>query len=367
VNTFVNDIRYSSRVLRQSPLATALVLIALALGIGANTAIFSVVHSVLLRALPYQDSERLVTVRSPNSRPVAPPQYFDIQKQMRSFERVEAAEAWGGNLSGGDVPEQIRGLRVTKGMFQMLGVAPVRGRADIDSDRSVVLSYALWQRRFGGSDTAIGQGIQLDGERYTITGVMPPSFRFAPFWITDAEMWAQLDLGRRPVNRDASSIRVFAKLAGGVSIRSAQAEADKLSSDLARAYPQSDAKLDLRVESLQEKVVGKVREALMILLGAVGLVLLIACANVANLSLARAAARQREMAIRLSLGAARVRIIRQMLTESVILSMGQDRDRITPQTIRHVLDRPRSQRYYRPRCCHLNDRFEDYWENRRAA
>jgi predicted permease len=208
-----------------------------------------------------------------------------------------------------------------------LGVPALRGRTFSRDDfeaghgRVLVISYGLWQRRFGGAADVIGQSIVLDGEPYTLIGVMPPSFQFTPFWITQAEMWAPLDLSDRIAKRSFNSLRVFARLRPGVTTVTAQTEIDGVCRNLAHAYPDTNTNMQVLVELLQEKVVGNVRPALLVILGAVGLVLLIACANVANLVLARATARQRETAIRLSLGAQRIRIARLFLTESVVLSL----------------------------------------------
>jgi predicted permease len=325
--TLFQDLRFSLRTLRLNTAVTLVAALALALGIGANTAIFSVVHAVLLEPLPYADPARLVTLLGPRSRPLSPPDFLDIRNQSQSFEGVAAAESWTGNLSGRSIPEQIVGLRLSEDMFRVLGVPPLRGRTFSRDDfepgrgRVLVISYGLWQRRFGGTLDVIGQTIVLDGEPYTLIGVMPASFQFTPFWITQAEMWAPLDVSDRVTQRAFHSLRVFARLRPGVSALSAQAEIDGICRNLARAYPDTNTNMQVLVEQLQEKVVGNVRPALLVILGAVGLVLLIACANVANLVLARATARQRETAIRLSLGAQRMRIARLFLTESVVLSM----------------------------------------------
>jgi predicted permease len=323
--TLFQDLRYALRTLRQN---TAVTLVAaLALGIGANTAIFSVVHAVLLEPLPYSDPARLVTLLGPRSHPLSPPDFLDIRNQSRSFEGVAAAESWTGNLSGSSIPEQIVGLRLSEDMFRVMGVPPLRGRTFSRDDfepgqgRVLVISYGLWQRRFGGTADVIGQTIVLDGEPFTLIGVMPASFQFTPFWVTQAEMWAPLDVSDRVTKRFFRSLRVFARLRPGVSAVTAQTEIDGICRNLARAYPDTNTNMQVLVEQLQEKVVGNVRPALLVILGAVGLVLLIACANVANLVLARATARQRETAIRLSLGAQRIRIARLFLTESVVLSM----------------------------------------------
>lgn len=301
--------------------------LALALGIGANTAIFSIVNAVLLRPLPYREPDRLMTVLGPNSNPLAPANFLDIRKQARSFEKMGAAEGWGPSLTGRDAAEQVSGLHMSEDMFPMLGAVPFRGRTfdgndfGPGKDRVAVISHALWLRSFGASNDAVGQKIKLDGESYTVIGVMAPDFFFAPFWITKAEIFAPLDLSSKTNDRVMSSLRLFARLAPGVSNREAQSEVDHIANALAAAYPETNTKMRLAVESLNEKAVGKVKTALQVLLGAVGMVLLIACANVANLAMARATARQKEIAVRLSLGAQRWAIARQFLTESLVLSM----------------------------------------------
>jgi predicted permease len=318
---------YAIRVLLKGRGVTLIAVLALALGIGANTAIFSIVNAVLLRPLPYREPDRLMTVLGPNSSPMAPANFLDLRSQAHSFEKMGAAEAWGASLTGRETPEQISALHLSEDMFPLLGVAPVRGRTFDASDfepgknRVAVISHAIWQRSFGGSDAVVGQKILLDGESYTVIGVMPPDFYFAPFWVTTAEMWAPLDLSKRGPERIASSLRVFGRLAPGVRADVAQSEIDQLCHELAMAYPDSNTGMRLAVESLNEKAVGRVKAALQVLLGAVGMVLLIACANVANLALARATARRREVAVRLSLGAQRWTIARQFLTESLVLSI----------------------------------------------
>jgi len=324
---FGQDLRYGLRMMRRGPGFAAVAVLTLALGIGANTAIFSVVNAVLLRPLPYRDPARLVTVLHDGWKPVAPANFIDWREQSSSFEAMAAAQLWSLTMTGRDRPEQLEVLQTSAEMFQVLGVDAALGRtfaAGEDQpgrEHVVVLSHGFWQRSFGGGTDAVGRQVMLDGEPYTVVGVMPPDFQFAPFWATHAEAWVPLNLGRRVSDRRGQSLRVFARLKPGVTLEQAQADMEKINRQLAEQHPRENEGLTVSVDPLHEKVVGRSRPALLIILGAVGFVLLIACANVANLSMSKSALRRREIAVRIALGAGRWRVVRQLLTESLVLSL----------------------------------------------
>jgi putative ABC transport system permease protein len=333
METLLKDIRYGLRMIVKSPSFTVVAVLALALGIGANSAIFSVVNAVLLRALPFEHQEQLVQVWGTNlkrgtSRNAASyPDFADFRDQNRVFEHIAAYTQSVAILTGVDAPEQLNGATASGDLFAVLGARAVQGRVFTTEDeqptsqRVAVVSYGLWQGRFAGNAKLIGQQITLDGVSRTVVGIMPQDFAF-PLEAQKTEYWIPLDpTTETNKERGAHYLGVIARLKSNVSLPQAQAEMETIARRLEQQYPERNAGRGVSLISMYENVVGRVRPALLILLGAVGFVLLIACANVANLLLARAASRQKEIAIRSALGANRMRIIRQLLTESILLSM----------------------------------------------
>jgi predicted permease len=337
VETMWGDLRYAGRVLRKAPGFAAAVIAILALGIGANTTIFSVVNAVLLRPLPFPASERLVRIfHVPPQQQfpgitkfsVSPANYLDWKSQSHSFDAMAAYAVRNHNLTGGDRPEAVSVGHVPPEFFDIVGLHPSIGRVFSPAEdrpgsaRVAVIANSFWKTHLGGNPDVLGWTVQLDRQAYTIVGVMPPGMEYPSWGATAVTMWIPLawEDSERAI-RSNHNYQVVARLATGVTLHQAGSELDAVSATLARLYPADDAGWGATVMTLQELVVGDVRTSLLVLLGAVGFVLLIACANVANLCLARMLGRGKEIALRSALGAGRGRILRQLLTETMLLAV----------------------------------------------
>jgi putative ABC transport system permease protein len=331
----IQDVRYGFRMLRRSPGFTFIVVITLALGIGANTAVFSVVNSVLVNDLPYENPRNLVLIWSDdravgnNRSQLSFTDIDDYRAQNHVFENIAAFGDWSAVLSDHGRPERISGMQVGDGYFSVMGGRPLLGRSFLPEeqiarkDQVVILGYGLWQRRFAGDPGIVGRQIGISSRPYTVVGVMPKEFPTLPSGLVTggAQFYRPVAEKRNDKDRTSRHLRAVARLKPGVTLQQAQADLGVINRSLAQQFPSDYATTGIRVVKLQDDISGNLRPALLVLLGAVGFLLLIACANIANLSLARATGRQKEIAVRSALGASPARLVRRTLTESVLLAL----------------------------------------------
>ena len=329
MRTLSRDLRYGVRAFARTPGFTAVAVLTLALGIGANTAIFSVVESVLLRPLPFPEPDRLVSVwetrldRGWQRASFSEANFWDVYDQHRSFQAIGAFRWTALNLTGFEFPERLRAARVSVGFLQALGAKPLSGRVFLPGEdeagadaRVALVGQRFWRSRLGGDPAAVGRSLTLDGQPHTVVGVLPTGGR----WFDEADVFVPL-VRRAGAARGSFELAVVGRLRPGVSADAARLDLESVCRRLAQQYPEDDRGMGATIGPSAEWVASEtLRRALWILMGAVGLLLLVACANLANLMLARSAARTRELALRAALGAGRLRLVRQLLTESVLLS-----------------------------------------------